>query len=506
MTSSTDAAPTPRERTYGNWRRPYKPGLGRLGLIPTIGLFILLAIVAVVGPNNAKAAIIVLVVGLALLTPTAIRDRYGRHLGMRLQARVAWMNGVARGQNIYQSGPLSKVPGGRFLLPGLAADTNVYEGRDGLGRPFVMLHFRKINHFSTVVQCNAQGGSLVDKEDVDTWVANWGDYMRRMGNEPSLLGFQVVVETAPDSGEKLRREIAGQRDRSASPFANSVMNSIEQTYPNGSPTVRTFVAYCYDGATHLGKRTRTPEEMGVLIAQRLPQLTEWLAATGAGTARPLTHTDLAETVRMAYEPAIAPLIDKARSEGGSGLTWDKVGPKAAHATWRDYRHDGARSITWVMGEAPRGEVFSNVLTDLLRPHPSIDRKRVAIIYRPHSPAEAAGLVESDTRAAGAGVDGARSDKSRKRAELRAAQRTAQEEAEGAGLTRFGLVATATVVDDGTDADADRLQLADVAMENLSAPSRIALRRAYGSQDADFLAALPLGVLLPEHLTLKLPDT
>lgn len=416
------------------------------------------------------------------------------------------MVGVARGQNIYRSGPLSKVPGGRFLLPGLAADTDAYEGEDGLGRPFVMLHFRKANHYTAVVQCNSQGGSLVDKQDTDTWVANWGDYMRRMGNEPSLLGFQVVVETAPDSGEKLRREIAAQRNASSSNFASSVMSSVETVYPNGSPTVKTYLAYCYDAASTLGKRTRTADEMGVLIAQRLPQLTEWLAATGGGAARPMTHTELAETVRMAYEPAVAPLIDKARTQGGSGLTWDQVGPKQHVASWRDYRHDGARSITWVMGEAPRGEVFSHVLADMLRPHPAIDRKRVSLIYRPHSAAEAAGLVESDTRAAGAGVDGARSDKSRKRAELRSAQRSAQEEAEGAGLVRFGLVATATVVDDGSADDKDRLAMADTAMENLSAPSRVALRRAYGSQDTDFLAGLPIGVILPEHVTLKLPDT
>lgn len=502
---SSDTVAEVKERTYGNWRRPYKPGLGRLGLGPTLGLFLLLAVVAVVGPQNMTAAGILLAIGFVLLAPTAIRDRYGRHLGERMKARVSWMVGVARGQNIYQSGPFSRVPGGKFLLPGLASDTDAYEGQDGLGRPFVMLHFRKANHYTTVVQCNAQGGSLVDKQDTDTWVANWGDYMRRMGNEPSLLGYQVVVETAPDSGERLRREIETQRTSYASPFANSVMGSVEQIYPTGSPTVRTFVAYCYDAASNLGKRTRSPEEMGVLMAQRLPQLTEWLAATGAGVARPLTQMELAESVRMAYEPAIAPLIDKARGNGGSGLSWDKVGPTMHQATWRDYRHDGARSISWVMGEAPRGEVFSSVLADLLRPHPNINRKRVSIFYRPHSPAEAAGLVESDSRAAGAGVDGARSDKSRKRAELRSAQRAAQEEAEGAGLTRFGMVATATVVDDGSEDDSDRLALADTAMENLSAPSRIALRRAYGSQDTAFLAALPLGVILPEHVALKLPN-
>ena len=77
------------------------------------------------------------------------------------------------------------------------------------------------------------------------------------------------------------------------------------------------------------------------------------------------------------------------------------------------------------------------------------------------------------------------------AEARAADRTAQEEARGAGLVNFGMVVTATVM------TAEQIPDMVAAIDNLGATARILLRPAYGSQDSAFAAALPLGVVLPE---------
>ena len=46
---------------------------------------------------------------------------------------------------------------------------------------------------------------------------------------------------------------------------------------------------------------------------------------------------------------------------------------------------GARSITWAMTPAPRGEVRENVLARLIAPHPDIARKRVTLLYRHDQP-------------------------------------------------------------------------------------------------------------------------
>jgi hypothetical protein len=86
------------------------------------------------------------------------------------------------------------------------------------------------------------------------------------------------------------------------------------------------------------------------------------------------------------------------------------------------------------------------------------------------------------------------------AKLQAAAQAAAEDARGAGLVRFGAIVTATVDAHrrGTDTD-DALALAEAAVEGLATTSRLVLRRAWRCQATTFLAGLPLGMLLPQHL-------
>ena len=55
----------------------------------------------------------------------------------------------------------------------------------------------------------------------------------------------------------------------------------------------------------------------------------------------------------------------------------------------------------------------------------------------------------------------------------------------------------------TDGDtADALALAEAAVEGLATTSRLVLRRAWRCQATTFLAGLPLGILLPQHLRIS----
>ncbi|MFX5530501.1 SCO6880 family protein, partial [Acinetobacter baumannii] len=70
------------------------------------------------------------------------------------------------------------------------------------------------------------------------------------------------------------------------------------------------------------------------LAARLPGLTASLQATGAGAAHPLSAQELCETIRVAYDPAAATLIDDAHADGEvPDLRWSDVGPTAAQAGW-----------------------------------------------------------------------------------------------------------------------------------------------------------------------------
>ena len=285
----------------------------------------------------------------------------------------------------------------------------------------------------------------------------------------------MTVESAPDTGIRLRREVGNNMMDGTPAIARAMLTEVVQTYPEGSALVSARVALTFKGTDRNGKR-RKEEDMGRELASRLPALTQSLNATGAGAARPVTAQELCETIRIAYDPASAVLIDEARSQG--------MAPEL---------HDSAWSVTWQMTQAPRGEVFSSVLSQLVAPHADIDRKRVTLLYRPLDAATSARMVEADKRNASFRATTSNRPTARTMAEARAADRTAQEEARGAGLVNFGMVVTGTVM------TAEQIPDMVAAIDNLGATARILLRPAYGSQDSAFVAALPLGVVLQSHL-------
>lgn len=482
-------------RTYGNWRRPTSPGILGLGSIGTALLLagLILVVIMVMIAGLLEAVIVAGVLGVVLLA-VLTKDAHGKNIISRGAARIAWWSARSRGTHLYRSGPLGRALWGTYQLPGLAAPTRLSEHTDSYGRPFALLYTPATGSYSIVIGTEPDGAALVDQEQIDTWVANWGHWLANLGDEPGVEAASVTIETAPDSGTRLRREVQTNIDEDAPAFAREMLREVVDHYPAGSSTVTAYVAITFSAAQRLGGRKRTPEEMGRELAARLPGLTAGLQATGAGAARPLSAQELCEVIRIAYDPAAAVLIDEARAAGETPeLTWPDVGPAAAQASWGGYRHDSAYSVTWAMTQAPRGNVQSGVLARLLAPHRDIARKRVTLLYRPIDAARAAAIVEADLRAAEFRMTSTSKPAARDSLAVRAAAATASEEAAGAGLVNFGLLVTATVSDLSKVADAH------AAIDNLAATARLRLRPVYGSQDSAFAAALPLGLVLPKHI-------
>lgn len=500
-------SPVTAARTYGNWRRPAGAGLGALGTLGT-GLLLLSAI-AVIGALALGGLVWAITVaggsGL-LLALLVVRDRHHRSGLDRVAARVGWARTRRRRAHVYRSGPLGLLPWGTSQLPGLAAGSQLSEWQDSYGRRFALVTLPATRHHTVVFATEPDGASLVDVDQVDTWVAHWGAWLAGLGTEPGVVAASVTVETAPDSGARLRREVESATVAGAPPVARAMLAEVVRDYPVGSATITAYVALTLSGSGRSGGR-RGVDAVARDLATRLPGLTQRLAATGAGAVRPVTAQQLCEVIRTAYDPTIARVLDEVHSDGQDPrLRWTDVGPMAAQAGWGEYRHDGAWSVTWSMTGAPRGEVFSSVLTDLLSPHPDVDRKRVTMLYRPLDAGRAARVVEHDRRNADFRVGSSSRPTARVLAEQRAAIRTAEEEARGAGLVDLGMLVTATVLDPiGVDGEAASgagmaLDAARAAIDTLSATARVQLRPVYGSQDSAFAAALPLGIVLPAHLS------
>jgi len=501
-----------RVRTYGGWRRPTSPGLYGLGKGGTVVLFT--GLCALIVAMRAFGLLPALGLGIAFatgLSTVLVRDRHGRTGAARLTARAAHKRAELTGANLYRSGPLSHVPGGRFRLPGLAAASELSEHTDTAGRPFALLHHPHVGHVAVVLACEPDGAALVDPAQTDAWVAGWGQWLAALAGEPDLIAASVTVATHPTAQPTTTATAAVESAAGAPPVAVAVL--AELAAPVGQPQTATWIALTYDttadatpprpgalGAAvelarlitgrHRRAAVRPVPAVAADLATRLPALTHALAATGAGHARPVTTAELCTLVSDAYRPH-----HDGPDRLGAAQEWADAGPAAAQADWDSYRHDGGCSTTWAMTAAPRGAVHDRVLAPLLGPLPDVPVKRVTLTYRPLAPAHAAGVVEADRRAAAFRLGERARPAARTMAEHAAAEATAAEEAGGAGLVDFALLVTATVT------DPERLPAARAAVTNAAAVARVQLLPAYGGQDAAFAAALPLGLHLPEHCSL-----
>lgn len=487
-------------RTYGNWRRPVAAGLGAFSAAATGVIFagMIIGILAHVA-GGFRASVPTAITVLLVLAPLAIKDKHGLTLGQKGVVFVGYFFNKQMKQTLYRSGPLGQVPYGTNQLPGLGASMQLMQAYDAYNRPFALIYTPSQASYTVVVEAQPDGESLVDQEQIDIWVAHWGQWLALLGNEAGVEAASVTVETAPDTGHRLMQEVAARSDVNAPRFAREVLDQIVMTYPSGSATVRAWVAVTFSASSHAGGRKKKPDEMAREIGTLLPGLTENLQATGAGACRPMPSEDLCEVVRTAYDPAVSDTFDAARLEdpddstGGNELRWSDVGPAAAEAFWDYYVHDSGVSCSWVMTVAPRGIVQSSILSRLLAPHSDVARKRITLYYRPIDAGIAAGIVETDRRNADSRVASQPKPSSRLMVDQKAAAATANEEASGAGLVNFGMVVTATVL------DKEDLNDAKATLDTLAGSARLLLRPAYGSQDVAFAASLPLGLILPKHL-------
>jgi len=481
------------EGMYGGWKKPSQSGIAGLSMRATLALgAAAVFLIILIGTAGLLTALefglpLALVVGVI-----SLKDQDGMSLAGKIGERIAFAQAKSSGATVYRAGPASKATGGRFRLPGLAAPLTVSEHTDHYRRDFALVWCPFQRTASVVLGCEPGGLDMADSDEVDAQVAGWAGALTQFGADPDIAAVSVTVETAPDPGRRLQEAMASSADPQAHPFARAVLDDTVAAQQGRSIQVSTFVTITWSTAP-LRRRARDEAAMGEMVATRMPGLIRSLEVSGAGQVWPLSASQLAEVVRVAYDPAAAVLFDEARAQGYEPpQTWDDAGPTVAVAEFAGYRHDSAWSKTWAMSRAPEGLVANTSLRALMAPHRDITRKRVTIFFRPIDPGRAANLVDKDMKAAQAAQRNKRGPEVRESIAFAQARQTAAEQAAGAGLTQFGMLVTATTDDLGAK---DQI---DAAVSTLGASARIRLRPMYGMQDAAFAACLPLGLMLERH--------
>lgn len=474
-------------RTYGNWREPKAAGFGKLSFAASMGLLAaMIGAVLIYTLFGMRWALLFAAVSAGGLWAVSSKDRHGMSVSDRTGTLMRYRRAKRRRATIYRSGPLSvRATHGTCTLPGILSGSTLSEHVDAYERPFALVHHGD-GTLAVLMSVSPAGAGLVDQDQVDREVALWGMWLADLSGELGIVGASVTVESAPDTGARLKREVTSRTSPDAPPVARQVLADVVEEYRAGAAQVRSWVTVVFD-PTRMSVRKRDQAQAARDIASRLPGLTQTLQATGAGAVHLMTAPEVCRVVRVAYDPASEALFEQAASRGEQvDISWEETGPVGAEASWDAYRHDSGVSRTWVVTRPPRGVVQSGVLANVLATSRDVDRKRVTILYRPVDGAKAPDLVEGDLNKARARVEAAARPTARDITELQTAQQVAMEEASGAGLVDFGILITATT----TSAD---LEDTASAVASLAASSRLQVRTAFGAQDSAFALALPLGL-------------
>ena len=488
--SSTTGVPT-----YGNIVKPGRQGILGLPLgISLMGVPLIVLVVLMLTQGWYLPALGLVVAGLAAGALVAIRGRDGRNFYERSALMAAHRRKVKRGDNLYLAGPTGRVPDGKVRLPGLLAPSELTEHTDSFNGRFGLIRLRSARHYTVVLEAYPDGDSLVDQKRIDSQVAHWGAWLAQLGVDDGIAAASVTIETAPDSGLRLTRMTQNNLSPSASDFARAVVADIPVQFNSGSPAITSRITITFSGKG-LDKEgsDRGLEVMADEIGNRLPVLISTLFETGAGTSvRACTAQDIVDFTRANYDPTVAAQIEQARAEGGTGLTWEDAGPVFHDDQIDMYFHDRAVSKSWQMFQGPHGQFYSSALKRMVEPTPGVLRKRVTLLYRPIPAGAATALVESDINNATFAGSQKQRVSARQQQRLAYAKKAAQEEAQGAGLVRFGVVVTVTC------SASDEFPRLDKIIPSLSNQARLKIRPALGNQAVAFQAGLPLGVVLPEH--------
>lgn len=480
-------------RTYGMWQRPRSEGMFGLSWEVTITGFVAVVVAMLTAVIVAfTAALAVAIVELIVLAPLAIR-RDGRTGYERGVTTVQWFRTWMRREHIYRAGVFSRL--GTAKLPGLHASSRLYESVDSSGWRFAMIHMPAPWHqYTVVLRCWPQGAQAVDQPIVDQWVACWGRFLATLGGAADVAAITAVIDSVPEYGGRLVAEVAELTRPDAPALASAMMRELAQTLPSDTVALSAWCSITFAATTP--ERRTSPPEQAVEIGRRLPGIVAALADAGV-RARPMTAAEVVTTTRRAWDPASETDLDEVGSTThGHGLTWDDAGPVSYDESTRQLHHDGVVSVSWEMAVAPEGSVDERVLQRLLAPNPQVPRKRVAVVYRPHSAGDAAEIVDDDYKNALVAARSARGVVSAA-ATLRvgATEQAREEQARGHGVTRFGILITIT---EPVGGDVPRI---DAITRDLSAQARLKIRRCYRYQAAAFAAGLGIGVVLPGMATI-----
>ncbi|MGW1666177.1 SCO6880 family protein [Streptomyces microflavus] len=474
---------TESQPLYGGWRRSKSMGIATLNTSQTV-IFVAatlapLMIIIVGGPLATLTFTIPLALGVITLT---VWQRHGMPLMSYVIGRARWSLANLRGETSYRSVFL---PAPAALdLPGMVAPTKLIraESSDGRGATGLVWNQRTGTMTATLL-LNPAGSLLASGTTVKSQVSAWGDALARLADEEAVQMAAVTLQITPSSGAALSDHVRGRLDPAAPELARQAIGELVSRAPRASAQLAAWMSLVIDPSS-APEKPKGPAEAAAVTLGALDAVD--LSGAGVDVLRRATDIDIKRLVRGGFCPAD---MDAPAAEIEE-LVWHEVGPVSAEDGWTVYQHDGHHSVSWVLREAPRKAVTYDVLLKLLAPGAYM--RRVTLVYRVLPTEEAQAVVEREINASDAREQyrqrTKRTSTRRERVDAAYADRTAGEEALGAGMVQWSIYVT-TTVDNEADLPAARREIEKAARSS----GGLRFRPAFGGQSAAMVVGLPVGI-------------
>ncbi len=289
-----------------------------------------------------------------------------------------WRARKAAGQTRYRVKASAPRPAGTMGLPGDAAALRFVQAPGG---GVVLVHDPHRHTLAAVVRVSHPAFVLLDGSEQSRRVGGWGRVLAGLAASGTCAGVQVLESVIPDPG----RGVVGwwhEHGTSDESWPAAQYETLLATAAPTASTHRSLLTVVLD----LKRAAHAVREAGgglagaaVVLAADMGTLDGALRNAGLRSEGWLSATELAVTIRQAYDPG----LQLAPGDPGAALS---LGPAAVDEHWDHLRHDsGYTTVLWI-SDWPTAEVACSFLHQLIFT-PRV-RRSLSLIARPLAAGEA----------------------------------------------------------------------------------------------------------------------
>lgn len=320
------------------------------------GIVPLVAAVYIGGSAVLVVAPVVVLAAVSALVPVG-----GRFVVDWLAIALAWAWRALTGQLEFRAKIGRPRPTGTLAMPGRAAALRVVE--DSVTGA-ALVHDPHAATLTATIHVTSSGFTLLDPADQARRVHGWGRVLATVCRSGRICALTVAERTLPGAGASLTEWWGANGSDDGSLPARIYGELIERAGPTAERH-ETTVALTLD----LKMSSRPVRTAGgglsgaaAVLRQELQTLAAALRAADLVPSAPLGPDAMAVRLRTAYDPTVAPILERTTAVGRELST---AGPLAVTETWGALRADASwHAVLWI-SQWPQTAAYPGFLAPLL---------------------------------------------------------------------------------------------------------------------------------------------